>query len=1711
MRELLSKRGRSTLFVDPDWPGGAAVIKVLDDEFPALDLLARFINEWTLTRDLHIRGIRRAIERTRVDNRHALVLPHFDGQSFSEMPIAHDRSQLVEFLSVAVQLAHTLGELHTAGVLHRDIKPSNILLNAQLQTCIIDFGLATRLNVKIAESDANQLIGTIAYLSPEQTGRMNRSVDHRSDLYSLGATFYEVLTGRTPFEAHDALEMVHCHLAIKPRPPHELNPAIPKPVSQIVQKLLEKDPEDRYRSAFGLEADLLHCLRAVRESADDFTLTLGKQDAPPRFAVPERLYGRQAEVRALIGLLAPQHLGAPQLVTIVGGSGVGKSALVGELQRPLAATRGALARGKFDQLSRSVPYVAMTQAMTALIDSLLTSDDNQLIVWQARLRDAVGGLGRAVLPVIPNLELVLGPQPAVPPLDGAAAQNRLRYVLRRLVRAICTPDHPVALFLDDMQWADLASLDLLEALVTDPDVRHLIVVLAWRDGEVGPTHAVTELLRSLSTRGIHPHRIALGPLAVEHVADLVADTTGAPAPDCAALARLLHEKTGGNAFFVHRFLEHLAERGLLRWDGLRGAWHWQLAEIAATQVTDNVVELLTGKLLGLTPEAQRAVHVASCLGHRFSLATLAAVAERSSEQVSTDLLPVLQAGLVSPLGESWLRVGAAAELATQLDAEFAFAHDRIQSAAYALGTEAERHALHGRIAARLLEDERATDVSDRIFEVARQLAAATPVAPGSTGALARAQAHRQAAGRALDAGAFGLAGEQADLGLQHLTEATWEVDHELAMSLHQMSVQVGAQCMDQERTARASEAVLRHARSALDRAKVRAAMAMVAMARDDMAGALTIGLDALDELGVRFPRRPIPPHIILSLLRVRRTLGGRVEELADLPPLSDPRTLAALELMERLMPAAFRAGSNLFPLFVFEMVRLSALRGNSRHSAMAFAAYAIAMCAVLGQYDLGYRFAQTANRVGEQYGSVGNLFIFDNFIHHWKEPLADSVAGLGRTYRVGMERGDIYQATWSACYQRLFLFTTGAPLARVREEFDAYTETLRWDDGCDGMRRMVTQMVVNLTESVVAPHRLDGEHYTSDWVKKRWAERHDKTEIGHYHNFSLMLCVLFDEIPEALTHAAETEKYADGLNPMYFWPMLHFNASLARLKALRLNLGRSGHKRAVVKSLGKLKGWAKQNPVNYAHMYHTVAAELAVLSGQADKAQTHYDAAIHAARTHGAPLHQLGLILRLAGDFLESRGQTVLSQMLMQQAAHAWSEWGAATLTRRLSADHPHIAVERSPERMRVAASTTSSSDTGVSTLDFQAVMKASAAITAEIVMERLTERLVRIMAQHAGAGAGALLLRRDGALRVEVELDQDTVRATPGLSPERSQVVCAPIAQYVARTLEPLVLADALADPRFQNGAQVKERGVRSVLCAPIVRQGRLDAVVYFENNVTVGAFTPDRLEVLTLLSTQAGTAIENADLYRNLEEKVRERTAELERQRAQLAVEKAKSEELLLNILPIETARELKATGRTRARRFDGVSVLFADIAGFTAAAARMTPEELVGELDECFRAFDDICDRHGLEKIKTIGDAYMAAGGVPEPSRGSPSDVVHAGLEMQRFMMERAKGRDGAQFRVRVGIHTGPVVSGVVGSRKFAWDIWGDTVNTAARMEQAGEIDRVNVSATTWALVDGDFSATPRGAVFAKNLGDLEMYFVDSALTKIGADASEAHEGG
>lgn len=1720
MKQILSARDVSTLYLDREADGQPVVLKVLNEQFPTAEQLARFINELDITQALAVDGVRRAIARTRLDDRHALVLQYVEGEELTVLGVPGDRRQLLEFIRAASAIARMLGELHLQGVIHRDIKPSNVLLDRQGRVRLIDFGLATRLDVKSRGLETpGQLVGTLAYLSPEQTGRMNRTVDYRTDLYSLGVTFYQLLTGRLPFEAQEAMELVYSHLARVPAPPDQLNPAIPAPLSRLVMRLIEKNPEDRYQSALGLEADLTRIGEALELGTDPADLSLVGHEVPLRFALVEKLYGREFEVSELLDAFERQE--GNGLVCISGASGAGKTALVAELYRPITARRGRFVKGKFDQLSRNVPYHALSQAFGDLVAHLLTSDEAALAKVRLAIREAVGELGRALSPLVPNLEVLIGAQPEIPTLEGTAAQNRLRYVLRRFVGAVCGADQPLVVFVDDLQWADLASLDLIEALVTDPACEDLHLIGAYRDNEVAPGHLLATSLESLAAKGAPVRTLTLSNLSQADVRTMIADATRAHDEAVDALARLVHEKTAGNAFFVHHFLHLLAEKGLLAYAREARCWQWDLGAIAALHVTDNVVDLLTGKLHALGEDTREALQLAACIGDRFDLDTLAKLLDDTGAETARRLWPALAAGLVAPIGDGYRQVEAATELATDAHATFAFAHDRVQQAAYALREgDARKHA-HLKIA-RILQASFGHE-RERLFEIARHFNQASDLVTAPEQRLLLAHLNLEAARTALASSAFAQAVSHGAQAFGMMPPTAWQEHYALTLSIHQVAAEAASLLMDLERTQAWTSPILSHATSPLDRAKAYEAVAMVAMAREDLTGALDIGLKGLAELGVRFPASPKLPHVIKGMLHTMAALKGRIETLASLPELADPRAEAALGLLDRLCPAAFRSGSHLFPLFVFSMVRLSVRHGRSRFAPFAFASFAIAQCAVLKDYAKGYRFATLANTIGERYPRVGHRFIFNNFIRHWQEPLAHSIEGFLDTYRQALECGDLYQGTWSACYRVLYMYALGTPLSRVKEEYEAYADVLKWDEGTDGMRRMVMQQIANLTEEVPAPHVLDGAHYDQEWVKRRFEERHDKTEIGHYQNFSMQLCYLFGATDEGLRFADAIAANVDGLNPMHFFPFLHVYSALLGLRAYRSDKSRRDLLVKARQSAKLLDGWAKQVGVNYAHLAALVRAEIWRSTGETLKARKHYDLALQEARANQAPIQDHAILLEACSAFYEEQGQTVMSQIFLKQAVQAYQEWGATAIVRRLVRQHPHLTAasqtgplgtdslrglrgtsSNSQRTLATGLPTTQVSTSGQSSgsaLDLQSILKASSAIGAEIVMERLVEQLLRIMCQNAGAQRGALLLMRGDTLRIEASIDGDHVFVGPSPVTERSDEVASSIVQYVTRTREPLLLADASVDPRFMRHPSVAERGVRSVLCAPILHQGRLSAMVYLENNAASGTFTNERLQVIAMLSAQAGISLENAQLYRNLEEKVAERTREIRE-------EKEVSERLLLNILPRETAEELKRTGRATPRHYDEASVLFTDFKGFTSLSEKMDPAALVAELDRCFQHFDEVMRSYGLEKIKTIGDAYMCAGGIPVANRTSAVDCVLAGLTIQRFMIEelaRKEAEGEAYWQCRLGIHTGPVIAGVVGKDKFAYDIWGDTVNTASRMESSGEPGRVNVSAATYERIKDFFACSHRGNIAAKGKGEIAMYFVEGILPELSVNGA------
>jgi AAA ATPase domain/Protein kinase domain len=567
------------------------------------------------------------------------------------------------------------------------------------------FGIASQLPHERQVPVPPEIIaGTLAYMAPEQTGRMNRSIDGRSDLYSLGVTLYRMLTGVLPFDAVDPLEWVHCHIARQPTPPAD-RAEVPEPLSAIVTKLLAKNAEERYQTAHGLEADLRRCLAEWQSHGRIDPFPLGTHDLSDRLLIPEKLYGRDREIDALLAAFDQVVAqGAAELVFVSGYSGVGKSSVVNELHKVLVPPRGLFASCKFDQYKRDIPFATLAQAFQTLVRQILVKSEAEVDQWRHALQEALGPNGQLIVDLIPEVELIIGKQPPVPDLPPQDTQNRFQLVFRRFLGVFARPEHPLALFLDDLQWLDTATLDLLERLVTHPEVRHLLVVGAYRDNEVSSSHALARMLGSIRNAGAKMHEIVLVPLSLHDVDRFVSDALHCERNAAQPLAQLVHEKTGGNPFFAIQFLTAIAEEGLLRFDPVMRARQWDMNRIRAEGYTDNVVDLMTEKLKRLSGTTQEALKQLACLGNGAEVAILALVHGETEESMHAALWEAVRAGLI-----------------LQQETTYKFLHDRIQEATYALIPEGERAGAHLRIGRVLLASMMADGLAEHLFDVVNQL------------------------------------------------------------------------------------------------------------------------------------------------------------------------------------------------------------------------------------------------------------------------------------------------------------------------------------------------------------------------------------------------------------------------------------------------------------------------------------------------------------------------------------------------------------------------------------------------------------------------------------------------------------------------------------------------------------------------------------------------------------------------------------------------------------------------------------------------------------------------------------------------------------------------------------------------------------------------------------------------------------------------------
>ena len=1485
------------------------VIKVLRNPHPNFHELVQFRNQYVITGNLEHPTLVQPLSLERYGNGYALVMADEGAVSLTDY-WQHSSRSLAEFLVIALQLADALHYLIQQRIIHKDIKPSNILIHPEThQVQLIDFSISSLLPKEQQKpSDPNVLEGTLAYISPEQTGRMNRGIDYRTDFYSLGVTFYELLAGKLPFETNDPLELVHCHIAQQPIIP---NMPRPQPILDIVMKLMAKNAEDRYQSALGLKHDLERCQQEWARTGEISPFTLGEKDRSDRFLIPEKLYGRETEVTQLLDAFeriagepaigrGAVEIGNPrsdcrsELLLVAGFSGIGKTSVVNEVHKPIVRQRGYFIKGKFDQFNRNIPLYAFVSAFRDLIGQLFSESDVQLQQWKSKILQVLGENGQVIIDVIPELEKIIGKQPPVPELSASAAQNRFNLLLGKFIQVFSTKDHPLVIFLDDLQWADSASLNLMKLLMSETSNSYLLMIGAYRDNEVFSTHPLMLTLNEMEKGDATIDTITLAPLSVADINRLVADTLICEEKVAQPLTELVYQKTKGNPFFTTQFLLGLHGENLIEFNGTVGYWQCNLAQVRQRALTDDVVEFMATQLQKLPPETQEVLKLAACIGNQFDLQTLAIVREQPQEEVATNLWRSLQQGLIIPENETYkfFQEGEGeVEIQTKISVEYRFLHDRVQQAAYTLIPEADKATTHYHLGQLLLKNIPLKAREERIFDLVSQLnyGHSFIVDPDERAQLA--ELNLVACRRAKASSAYEASREYANLGLSLLQDEDWDTQYELMLNLHTLGAEAASLCGDWETIERLSEITIARAKSVLDCVMVYETKIVATTAQQKLAEAIAINKEILQKLGVTFPDIPTENDVQQAVAEIEELLGEReIPDLLHLPVTTDRTQISIINLANIISTNAYLVGENsLYILSVSKIVSISLRYGNSAGSAQGYSTYGILNCNLFKKVEEGVQFGQLAmdllTKLGDRYYQSLVILIAATCITPRKFHIRETIPTLRRGYMLSLEVGSLFIAGHCGHYVGLYSLFHGLPLETIEQELESYELSLRQLNQMlvAGYCHVHRQTCLNLLGTSPNPLLLAEDVAAEAEFLAKLSQTNDLTGLSFSSLHKLMLCYLFEDIESALKYGDDAKKYLLGTRGLMTMAMFYFYDSLMTIAALSRQLVSSSDAwQRVAENQEELQDyWAQYAPMNYQHKVDLVEAEKCRVLGQKTDAIELYESAIAGAKENEF-LQEEALANELAAKFYFDWSKEKVAAGYMQEAYYCYARWGAKAKTDDLEQRYPQLlqpilqqsdrslnlvetlaSITPSNVSIHSSATATQSSSKNINTvLDFASVLKASQAISEIIQLDELLKQLTQMILQNSGGDRCTLILPdRAGTWQVRAIASPDAIQpCTEPLDGHARLPV--KLIQYVKNTQEIVIINNLETDLPVLD-RYLEQQQIQSVLCLPILTQGRCIGVICLENKITSDVFTDERIVILNFLCTQAAISLENARLY--------------------------------------------------------------------------------------------------------------------------------------------------------------------------------------------------------------------------------------------------------
>ncbi|MCL6603212.1 MAG: diguanylate cyclase [Paenibacillus sp.] len=1478
--ETLSDNYRKTIYRCKDTVSEETfILKVLKTEFAEHEDVMRFKQEYRLLMELSDKthGITKPIKLEEHNGYYIMILEDIRGRSLKRT-MADEKLNLDAVLKLCIKIVDILGVIHEQRVIHKDIKPSNIIWNQEIDRVqVIDFELAVKLSKEKKEfQNSGVLEGSLSYISPEQTGRMNRNIDYRTDYYSLGVCLYEMVTGIKPFESEEMLDQIYSIIAKEAVSPFTLTEGkVPRSLSEIIMKLMEKSSEDRYRSTFGIKADLKKCL------AGNEGFEIGKEDRLNIFQIPQKIYGRENEINHLINAFRSSVSGNPQMMLISGDAGVGKTALVHELHKYISQEKGLFAEGKFDQYNRNIPYSALIQAFQRLIVQLQSSPSLINKNTANTMLSALDGNGALMTGLLPELEQWIGVQPEIERMNPEESTNRFFMTFARLIEGLTHNERPLVLFLDDVQWADLSSLQLVEKLILNNRLRKLFIICSYRHNEIPQGHFIYSSV-AIIKQNREVGRIVLQSLSIEAVESLLADTLCTDTGSVKELAELIYKRSKGNSFFVSEILKDLFKNGYLYFDDLKGIWSWELNQIVNLPINDNVVDFLMMKLKNLPEDIRRILMLSASIGSLFDFNMLSLIGEQDRGDIARCLMIAVEEDIIIPVDSKYSFITNVfeekAEAIQQVHIKFRFQHDRIQQAFYQMLDKDTSNRLHLTIGRLLLKHLTPEETEDKFVDIATHINKGIEYIHDKDEISQVIDINLKAARKAKEAIGYASAFMLLEVARSLVTEQSWQEDKHRTSEIYLLYSECGYLTHQLEAADLACSILLKHTQDHYSIAQIYEMQANHYTYLGMMKESITSGKLGLQVLGIKIPERVGMGSVLKEFLKVKASLKGRaIEEIYDQPQMDDPTIKLIMRLLINFIPPSFISGeTSLFGLIVLKKVGLTLKHGNSPESALAFIGYSILLSG-FGDLKGSFDFGRLGIRINDKFNDLqwkgAAHVLYTLFCHTWNEPWETLENWYKSSIESSLRSGDLLYLAHACFYQNLW-----NPSMDITANLQDYNRSIALIENTKYKEALATaklfkQQLLSLSGELKDNLSFDDENFSEMAYVKQLEEAKYYSGIAIYYIYKMKMLFTYESYKSAFDYIDKAYKIIGTLAGSAFMEefSLYTFLNLAYGYKDLNSFEKIKAKTRMRKEFNRMKKWAEHSPENFRQHEYLMKAEWFRISGKNEQAGKYYDLAIETSEK-GDFVRYKALTNELAAKFYYSRDYKEFASYLLRQALYYYTVWGAKGKIKHLSEQQPVKMKKLNTKDFLHGRTVSDFTDS----IDLNSMIMASQSISKEIDLNKLLEALMEIVIKNAGAQRGCILMRSNSNLLVEGEY-----------SPEDNKVnvVVHDYTQYhnlplsilhdVEESKESLIYNDAFSETPFVNDPYIVKYRPKSMVCMPLINQNKTIAIIYLENNLMAGVFTKERMKIINLLSREMVFSLENASLYSDLErseEKYRE-----------------------------------------------------------------------------------------------------------------------------------------------------------------------------------------------------------------------------------------------